>query len=926
MRVRGGAATGKVAEFAVVAGVGAAVVFGWGCGVASADEASESSGATGSSASASTGSSSAGSGSGSGSSGSGSSGSGSTSTGQRHGRDRDDDGPGDDAGVTDDAGVSDDAEELTNDSDVGDVFEASDIGDRDGDDDTGLVDGDVREDSAVLEDSDVLEVSDVLDDSAALEEDGALIEAEAGTGTEAADGTGIDTNAEPDVTDGESANQATTDVPVVAAAAVGPGAPANRDGPPPTDPAALPQAWVMTAAARRELEPDAKHQSAPVDTDSTGEVLATPGAAESTVSYTAPPSLFDKVVVAGLYVLKGISKLIGVDFYGVFGTAITSDRPPSFLTRGLHTRLTEYEVSEDNSWRVWEFEPLNPTGKAVVAVHGGGFILEPNVMHWTDYTSMARDTGATVIVPLYPLATSEAGSATRVVPAMAQFLSDQIAQYGADNVSVYADSAGPILALSAVRQLVLAGKPLPASMVLLSFAPDATLSNPAIRDIKDPVFDLDDLDFYANRWTAGLALTDPLINIMSFEDAVLAALPSTTIYVGSLEFALPDTLALQQKWSAAGGAVSTVVGQGQIHDWALAGSPNSQASTVRPDIYRQLGLNGVAAGPRTITTGPPSYSDRLVADTLRFLRWFSETTGISLFSGVVGSVTSTDPPRLATLGLTVTEREFNGWTVWELAPPQPSGEYVVALHGGGFAAEANILHWSDYGQMARDTGATVLVPIYPLAPPLGTGTATTLVPPMADYLSLLIDAHGVDNVSVYGDSSGGSFAVLAVQELIRRCRAAVACVLTESQPSRMVLVSPALHITLRTPEVEAIDDPILPRWDPDEIPGYNGELDMDDYRVNPISSDDLTGLPPTAMYIGTQEQLYPGALAFRDKLLAQDPDADFTVIIGDGQLHGWALGGLVINSQAPIWRSTVYRQLGLLPEVISARITTVAVA
>ena len=831
--------------------------------------------------------------------GAGSSGPGSTSTGQRE--DRDDDGPVDDVGVTED-----DAEELTHDSDV-DLTEDSDVSDFDDD-------SDVLENSDVLDDGSVLEDGNIVQDSGAVEDGDAVTEAD----------TGIDTNTQPDATDDESANQATTDVAVVAAAAVGPGAAANDDGPPPTDPAALPQAWMMTAAARRELEPDAKHQSVPVDSDRTSEMLVT----ENTVTYTAPPSLFDRVTLAGLYVLRGISKLIGVDLYGVFGKAITSERPPSFLTRGLHTRLTDYEVSEDNIWKVWEFEPLNPTGKAVVAVHGGGFILEPNVMHWMDYTSMARDTGATVIVPLYPLATTEAGSATRVVPAMAQFLSDQISEYGADNVSVYADSAGPILALSAVRQLVLAGKPLPASMVLLSFAPDATLSNPAIRDIKDPVFDLDDLDFYndGNMWTAGLALTDPLINIMSFEDAVLAALPSTTMYVGSLEFALPDTLALQQKWSTAGGAVSTVVGQGQIHDWALAGSPNSQAATVRPDIYRQLGLNGVAAGPRTVVTEPPSYSDRLVADTLRFLRWFSEKTGISLFSGVVSAASSTDPPWIATLGLTVTEREFNGWTVWELAPPQPSGEYVVALHGGGFAAEANILHWSDYGQMARDTGATVLVPIYPLAPPLGSGTATTLVPPMADYLSLLIDEHGVDNVSVYGDSSGGSFAVLAVQELIRRCRAAVACVLTESQPSRMVLVSPALHITLRTPEVEAIDDPILPRWDPDEIPGYNGELDMDDYRVNPISSDDLTGLPPTALYIGTQEQLYPGALAFRDKLLAQDPDADLTVIIGDGQLHGWALGGLVINSQAPIWRSTVYRQLGLLPEVNSARIETVTVA
>ncbi len=71
-----------------------------------------------------------------------------------------------------------------------------------------------------------------------------------------------------------------------------------------------------------------------------------------------------------------------------------------------------------------------------------------------------------------------------------------------------------------------------------------------------------------------------------------------------------------------------------------------------------------------------------------------------------------------------------------------------------------MLHWSDYAQMARETGATVLVPIYPMAPPKSTGTATTLVPPMADYLTSLIDAHGVDNVSLYGDSSGGSYAVL----------------------------------------------------------------------------------------------------------------------------------------------------------------------
>ncbi|PRC55768.1 alpha/beta hydrolase, partial [Mycobacterium sp. ITM-2017-0098] len=85
------------------------------------------------------------------------------------------------------------------------------------------------------------------------------------------------------------------------------------------------------------------------------------------------------------------------------------------------------------------------------------------------------------------------------------------------------------------------------------------------------------------------------------------------------------------KWSAAGGVVSTVIGQGQFHDWALGGlSFNSAGPKVRPDIYRQLGLNDVAAGPSTLTTGPPVYSDQLVVGILRTLRWLNETTGIKI--------------------------------------------------------------------------------------------------------------------------------------------------------------------------------------------------------------------------------------------------------------------------------------------------------
>lgn len=376
----------------------------------------------------------------------------------------------------------------------------------------------------------------------------------------------------------------------------------NGTDPLPT-PTVSPALWTLLAGARRgdETKHAAKSLDKPAEVQTTSELFDV--AAQDSIVFTAPPNLFDHVVVSSLRVLRGISNLVGVDIYGLLAKALERDKPPTYLTRRLDVEQTQYEIADGSTWQVWEFHPLDPTGKTVVAIHGGGFLVEPLTTNWKDYANMARDTGATVIVPLYPLATTEAGSATKVVPGMAQLISDQIAAHGAQNVSVYADSAGTILAMSALRQLVLDKHPIPASVVLLSPAPDASLSNPAIREIDDPVINVDDLDFYdsGGYWAKGFDPKDPMVSPLFIEDAVLAAMPPTTIYIGTLEIGLPDTLLFWQKWNTAGGTVSLVIGQGQIHDWALGGSINSQASKVRPDIYRQLGLTDSAAGPITIT-------------------------------------------------------------------------------------------------------------------------------------------------------------------------------------------------------------------------------------------------------------------------------------------------------------------------------------
>jgi triacylglycerol lipase len=168
---------------------------------------------------------------------------------------------------------------------------------------------------------------------------------------------------------------------------------------------------------------------------------------------------------------------------------------------------------------------------------------------------MARDTGATVIVPLYPLSTTPAGSAINVEPEMANFISQQIAKDGAANVSIYADSAGCTWAMGAVRDLIVDGDPVPSSMVLSSMAADSSLTNPAIQSIDDPFFNLNDLSFYTdgNHEFDGLSSkTDPSVSPLYMETSVLQAMPPTTIYVGSDEILEPDNLLLYQRAVAIG--------------------------------------------------------------------------------------------------------------------------------------------------------------------------------------------------------------------------------------------------------------------------------------------------------------------------------------------------------------------------------------
>ena len=137
------------------------------------------------------------------------------------------------------------------------------------------------------------------------------------------------------------------------------------------------------------------------------------------------------------------------------------------------------------------------------------------------------------------------------------------------------------------------------------------------------------------------------------------------------------------------------------------------------------------AADQSLYTGQPTLLTQVVEFGLRVVDVILKPFGglLAFTSLDVPFFTDGVPPFFLTGGLTVQKSDFQGTTVWALQPQQPSGKYVIALHGGAYTAQVSLFHWETYADLARNTGATVIAPLYPLIDQ--GGTAGVVVPQTA---------------------------------------------------------------------------------------------------------------------------------------------------------------------------------------------------
>jgi triacylglycerol lipase len=309
----------------------------------------------------------------------------------------------------------------------------------------------------------------------------------------------------------------------------------------------------------------------------------------------------------------------------------------------------------------------------------------------------------------------------------------------------------------------------------------------------------------------------------------------------------------------------------------------------------------ISPTPPLTWNGQPSLIHQVVATVLKLFQpiLVAFNDQISQFIGIpIPFLTDGVPPFYVTGGLDVTHSEVDGMRVWTLTPKNPTGKQVVALHGGGYALQILPLQWSTYADMARDTGATVIVPIYPLIP---EGTAGTVVPIVTDIVSQSISEHGAENVSLLGDSAGGAIALAAAQQLVIR---------GDPVPSSIVLESPWLDATVSDPQSQTIDDPFYTVATLRK-PGIEWAGDLPGGAANPLASPlngSLEGLPPIYVYTSTRDLLSPQALRLKE--LADSENADVTLTYREGLIHDWLIFPFFPEALAE--RPAIYRQLGLI--------------
>ncbi|QTD56718.1 alpha/beta hydrolase [Parasphingorhabdus cellanae] len=227
----------------------------------------------------------------------------------------------------------------------------------------------------------------------------------------------------------------------------------------------------------------------------------------------------------------------------------------------------------------------------------------------------------------------------------------------------------------------------------------------------------------------------------------------------------------------------------------------------------------------------------------------------------------------------INEHSIDGHKIYEIEPNQgASRHHIFYLHGGGYAFQIVLVHWATIKKLIKAAGASVTVPLYPLAPEHDWSQSYPVV--MQAYEKAAAK-YGAQNITVMGDSAGGGFSLGLTQMLRDQGK---------PLPGKVILLSPWLDATASDPSQQELEQhDVLLSVQGARTAGqfWAGEgNDPSAFPVSPLFAS-IDNLPPIALFCGSHDLLYADALRLKDK--AKKHRADIALYVGEKMQHVWML-------------------------------------
>lgn len=245
----------------------------------------------------------------------------------------------------------------------------------------------------------------------------------------------------------------------------------------------------------------------------------------------------------------------------------------------------------------------------------------------------------------------------------------------------------------------------------------------------------------------------------------------------------------------------------------------------------------------------------------------------------------------------IEQKEFMNRNVFILTPKnvQKSDLVILYFHGGAYMGEITNKYWSFLEKLINSTGATVILPDYPLTPKYNYIDVFNMVEPLYNEIVSKIDK---DNFIVMGDSAGGGLALSLEEKIVDDSEKDNSNIDKNETnygktnyilPQKTILISPWLDVRLENDlidEVQKLDKDL--NKDTLKLAGiaYAGKDGMDSYLVNPIDGD-LSKLRNINIFTGTYDILNPDVHVLEEK--AKEQGITINVKEYEGASHIWIL-------------------------------------